>query len=200
MKLKRALLPDHIITLKDDVRRRSDRLLDNITVKKSLSIFHACIASTFKMRRLLSYPPTLKIDISPLCNLHCTACIHARPHDNETFAETLRKQIFSSEQRMLLDHFRNIIDEVKGKICWIGLYYLGDPFMHPDVIEMCHTAFNSGINVHISSNFSFSFSDSKIENIVRSGLTHLTICVDGLSQEAYEKTRRGGKLIWFYTI
>jgi len=57
-------------------------------------------------------------------------------------------------------------------------------------------AHSAGLQVHISTNFSFKLSDERIRELTRSGLTHLTVCVDGLSQEKYEKTRVGGRMEW----
>lgn len=191
----KSILPyQRIVAWNNSLKRRHRRLLDNFTMRKGLNLGLACTALTLKNRKLLCYPPTLKIDISPLCNLRCKACVHAKPDDNETFSETLKKQKFVPEQKMTIEQFSSIINEVKDKISLISLYYLGEPFMHPNVIEFCHLAYEAGINVHISSNFSFKFSDSMIESIARCGLTHLTVCVDGITQWKYERTRIGGRI------
>ena len=145
-----------------------------------------------KREKVLAWPVALKIDISPLCNLRCTVCIHAHPNGNKT----LEKQEFHRAQRMTVSQYRLIIDEIKGKSTAVSLYNLGDPLMHPDLDEMCRIAHDAGINVHISTNFSFPLKDNRIRRLVRSGLTHLTVCVDGLSQEKYQLTRVGGRIDW----
>ena len=76
----------------------------------------------------------------------------------------------------------------------VSMYYLGDPLMHPDLDEMCRITSNGGLNAHISSNFSFSLTDERLRSLVLSGLTHLTVCVDGFSHETYSRTRVGGRL------
>ncbi len=95
---------------------------------------------------------------------------------------------------MNIGQFRRIIDEVSGYTCAVSLYYLGDPLMHPDLEAICRTARDGGLNVHVSSNFSFSLSDGKIRSLLTSGITHLTVCVDGLTQENYARTRIGGRI------
>lgn len=98
---------------------------------------------------------------------------------------------------MTVAQFRRIIDEIAGKTMAVSLYYIGDPLVHPDLDEMCGIARDAGINSHVSTNFSTNFSfksDARIESIVTSGLTHLTVCVDGLTQESYERTRVGGRI------
>jgi MoaA/NifB/PqqE/SkfB family radical SAM enzyme len=93
-----------------------------------------------------------------------------------------------------VSQYRRIIDEIKGKSTAVSLYWLGDPLMHPDLDEMCQIAHEAKLNVHISTNFSFSLKDERIRRMVKSGLTHLTVCVDGLSQEKYQRTRVGGRI------
>jgi MoaA/NifB/PqqE/SkfB family radical SAM enzyme len=76
----------------------------------------------------------------------------------------------------------------------VSLYYLGDPLVHPNLDEMCRVTRAARLNSHISSHFSFNLSDARIYNLVTSGLTHLTVCVDAMRQETYERTRVGGRL------
>jgi molybdenum cofactor biosynthesis enzyme MoaA len=137
------------------------------------------------------YPLFLKIDLSPMCNLHCTCCIHAGKVGD---GGLLDQQHFHSKQRMSLNNYKEIIDEVRGKTTSIVLHYLGEPYMYSEIDEAARYAYDAGIRVHIGSNFSFSFTDERIDSILNSGVTDLTVCVDGLTQELYEKTRVGGKI------
>ncbi len=47
---------------------------------------------------------------------------------------------------------------------------------------MCGIARDANLNVHLSTNFSFRFTDERIRRIVDSGVSHLTVCVDGFFQ------------------
>ena len=161
-------------------------------IRQLLNLANSVGEFAIQRDRMVAWPATLKIDISPVCNLRCTVCVHADPNGNED----LEQQQFSKGQRMTVDQYRLIIEEVKGKTTAVSLYYLGDPIMHPDLDEMCRIASDAGINVHISTNFSLPLSDDRIRQLVKSGLTHLTVCVDGLSQENYERTRVGGRIDW----
>jgi MoaA/NifB/PqqE/SkfB family radical SAM enzyme len=114
--------------------------------------------------------------------------------ENKNSRELLSLQRFNASQRMPLEQFRKIIDEVKGKTLSVVLHYLGDPYMSPDLDEASRIAYNAGMRVHVGSNFSYKFSDERIDSIVNSGVTDLTVCVDGLTQELYERTRVGGKI------
>ena len=151
-----------------------------------LGAFHFVL----KHETVTSWPAVVKIDISPICNLRCTVCVHADPNGNDA----LEKQVFAPGHKMAVSEFRRIIDEIRGKTATVSLYTWGDPLTHPDLDEMCRIAADAGLQVHISTNFSFALKDERIRSIVESGLTHLTVCVDGLTQEKYEKTRVGGRI------
>jgi len=174
-----------LVWTKYTVRRRG-WLFENLDKRRLKNVGLAGFNYLFRNKRLSSWPMVLKIDLSPLCNLHCSACIHAKGSD-------LR---LTSDQRMDLGRFSKIIAEVQksGRTLAVSMYYLGEPFIHPDVDQMCRIARDARLNVHLSSNFSFDFSDERIASIARSGLTHLTVCVDGATQETYGLTRVGGRL------
>jgi len=170
--------------------RRRGWFLENMTARKFGNLCLAGAEYVTKRDKMRAWPLVVKIDISPLCNLKCTVCVHADPGEEEY----LQKQSFDSSQRMSVAEFRKIIDEIKGKSMAVSLYYLGDPLVHPNLDEMCSIARKGGLNVHVSTNFSFTWNDDRIRRHVESGVTHLTVCVDGLSQEKYALTRVGGKI------
>ena len=95
---------------------------------------------------------------------------------------------------MSLESYTHIINEIKSYAFSVSLYYLGDPIINPDLALYANIARSAGLNVHVSSNFSLPLSDKKIEEISTSGITHLTVCVDGFSQEIYQKSRVGGNI------
>jgi len=95
---------------------------------------------------------------------------------------------------MAVEDFSRLAREVSGRTSAMSLYYLGDPLTHPDLTELCAIAKAEKIYTHVSTNFSFNLTDEKIEDLATCGLNHLTVCVDGLTQEVYERTRVGGKI------
>ena len=175
-----------------DIKRRQGWFIDNLTVRKAANMILATSEYLLKREKMRAWPVVVKVDISPVCNLRCTICVHARP--GETSSEGLKDQSFKADQKMALAQFQRIVDEVAGKTSSISMYYLGDPLVHPELDAMCRYTASKGLNSHISTNFSFDLSDERIDSIVRSGMTHLTVCVDGLSQEKYQRTRVGGRI------
>lgn len=183
MNLRSLIAPTH---------RRLGWFLHRITWRKAINMTTA--ATSFARRRPVcrAGPVVLKIDVSPLCNLHCTICVHARPNGNAV----LLQQRFHKQQRMTPDRYRSIIEEIASTATAVSLFYLGDPLMHPEIDEICRITHDAGLNAHITSNFSFPPADARVRSLVESGLSHLTVCIDGLSQHTYERTRVGGRLDW----
>lgn len=172
---------------------KRDALFYRFTLGKAINLAKTLWGYITKSETANWYPPILKIDLSPLCNLHCPVCVHATPKDNSNILAT---QAFDSSQRMSVDSYKKVIDEVKGKTQAVYLYLMGEPFMHPQVLEMSRYAADASLNVMVSSHFSFRFPDDRIAEIARSGITHLEVSIDGSTQDIYEQTRIGGHLDW----
>ncbi len=170
--------------------RRSGWFLQHTSPLRLANMAIAVAQYAGKCDRIVAWPVVLKIDISPLCNLRCPTCVHADPGGNEA----LESQSFHAGQLMTVDQYRRIIDECGDKSAAVSLYYLGDPLVHPDLFRMCGIAREAGLNVHISTNLSFPLTDERIAQLVRSGLTHLSVCVDGMSETTYQLTRVGGRV------
>jgi MoaA/NifB/PqqE/SkfB family radical SAM enzyme len=147
-----------------------------------------------KAERVCATPSILKIDISPLCTLRCPTCLHADPTDRNL--PLLEAQTFGKNDRMSTENFTKIIDQIRGRAIAVNLSYFGDPYAHPNVDLLCSIARKANLNVHLTTHFSYAFSDARIERIALSGLTHITIAIDGSTQEIYGRTRVGGRLDW----
>lgn len=185
-----ARLPGRAHSLAIRINRRSDWFVHHMTVAKLANTVSALGHFALGGESSSGWPVFVVIDISPLCNLHCTVCLHAEPHGNPA----LEKQRFHAGQRMSIDQFRALIGEIEGHSLAVLLYYVGDPLMHPDLETLCAIAEAAGLNTHVCTNLSFVLSDERIRRLVTSGLTHLTVCVDGLSQAKYQMTRVGGRV------
>jgi len=134
--------------------------------RKLLNLLVASTQFVLKHEVMKAWPATVKVDISPLYNLHCTVCVHGRPTENSGIA--LKAQDCNGRQKMRLDQFEQIMNEVSGKTMAVSMYYLGDPLVHPDLDAMCRIAWHAGLNSHVSTNFSFALSDERIASIVMS--------------------------------
>lgn len=139
-------------------------------------------------------PSMIKIDISPQCQLACPHCLHADPAGRNR--PLLEAQRFPKTSKMSFEDYKRIIDELAGKVLAVSLFYYGDPLIHPQLDRMIEYARKSRIAVHITTHFSYKFTPDRIRRLVDSGLSHITVAVDGASQEAYGVTRVRGRLEW----
>ncbi|HTY13525.1 MAG TPA: radical SAM/SPASM domain-containing protein [Candidatus Omnitrophota bacterium] len=129
-----------------------------------------------------SYPSHYVIESSDLCNLKCPVCVHSLP----------KMDSFPAKGVMKLDDYRTILGKIGRHAKKIYYYNWGEPFLNREVLKMVRLASERGIETDISSNLSLREIDA--EAIIRSGLDHLVVSIDGATQEVYEKYRIGGEL------
>jgi MoaA/NifB/PqqE/SkfB family radical SAM enzyme len=136
-----------------------------------------------RRRRLLSYPPYLKIDPSVRCQLRCVGC----PQVSDKFRASLPKKGF-----LAVDEFKKIVRPLAKTTIAISLSQFGEPLLNKDILSMVEFAHSLRIGVHFPTNFSLKFSDAYLEQLVKSGLDKLTVALDGASKETYDQYRVGG--------
>lgn len=95
---------------------------------------------------------------------------------------------------MLETHvFNKILDEVGPALAYLIFYFQGGPYLHPLFLDMVREASSRGIYTATSTNAHY-LDEKNAEKTVASGLNRLIISIDGVSQEAYEQYRVGGKI------
>jgi len=135
----------------------------------------------FKRVFVWGKPLSLTIEPTNFCNLHCPEC----PTGNNT---TKRDKGYMS-----LLAYKKIIDQLSPWLLYHMIYFQGEPFMHPDIFSMIHYAHSKNIYTCTSTNGHF-FTNKNAQKVIDSGLDKIIISVDGVTQETYEKYRKGGQL------
>ena len=126
-------------------------------------------------------PASLSIEPTTACNLGCPEC----PSGLKKFTRPTGKLDLDLHERML--------GQIKSSVFYINYYFQGEPFLHPQFLELIVQAKKSNIYTSTSTNAHF-IDAAKSDDIVASGLDRLIISVDGLTQETYEQYRVNGKL------
>jgi radical SAM protein with 4Fe4S-binding SPASM domain len=93
--------------------------------------------------------------------------------------------------KISLDDFKKIVDEIHKDVCYLSLYFQGEPFMHPDFFQLVDYAKKNKIFISTSTNGHF-LSEKNILSLIHSRLDLLIISLDGVTAESYEKYRKGG--------
>lgn len=126
-------------------------------------------------------PLSLSIEPTTACNLRCPEC----PSGLRSFKRATGK--------MDLDMLENILQDVKGYCQYINFYFQGEPYLHPQFLEMVQRCRTHGIYSSTSTNAHF-LDDEKARATVKSGLDRLIISIDGTDQNTYESYRKEGQL------
>lgn len=126
-------------------------------------------------------PFSLSIEPTTACNLGCPEC----PSGLKQFTRPTGKLDLDLHQKML--------EQVSKSVFYINYYFQGEPFLHPQFLDLIKDAKKYKIYTATSTNAHF-IDQQKAEEIVQSGLDRLIISIDGLTQETYEQYRVHGKL------
>lgn len=127
------------------------------------------------------HPISIAIEPTTSCNLRCPEC-----------PSGLRA--FSRPTGMLEEgFFRKTIDELHRHLSYLIFYFQGEPYLHPQFLEMVQYASGKGIYTATSTNGHF-LTEAIARRTVESGLDRLIISIDGTTQEVYQQYRKGGKL------
>ena len=132
-------------------------------------------ASQWGLPMSISFEPTTS------CNLRCPEC-----------PSGLRS--FTRPTGMLQeDLFKQTIDELHETLLYLIFYFQGEPYLHPQFIELVQYAAQKGIYTATSTNAHY-LTDAAARKTVESGLDRLIISIDGTTQDTYQQYRVGGKL------
>jgi|TARA_B110000093_G_C12966961_1_gene410126 radical SAM protein with 4Fe4S-binding SPASM domain len=126
-------------------------------------------------------PFSLSIEPTTACNLGCPECPSGL------------KQFTRPTGRLDLTLHEKMIAQLKRPVFYINYYFQGEPFLHPNFLELIKEAKRNKIYTSTSTNAHF-INEKMAGDIIESGLDRLIISIDGLTQETYENYRIHGKL------
>ncbi len=154
-----------------------------ITLRKLVNLGLNYIEHKFKISKPRSFPPYIKIEPTPLCQLRCPGC--------KQRLTGYRKQ-FRNSMQITLDQFAKIVDPLSDTLLGISLSNHGEPLLHKNISSLIKYAHNKNIAVSFPTNMSVKLNTNAIEDLVQSGLDSVLVSLDGASQETYSKYRVGG--------
>lgn len=154
--------------------------LRHITLRKALNL----VKVEFKLARNNPnlkhiYPHFLSVEISNVCNFRCPLC------------QMGQRKIIPRKNIMSMKNYISLIDPLKDYLFQVFLYNWGEPFLNRDIYKIIQFNTSQNIGTVVSSNFNIPIDGKKL---VESGLEHLIISGDGITQSVYEKYRVGGKI------
>lgn len=163
--------PRHLKTL---VRHGTRRKIANLLLVESERLL--------RTTRLRGRPYYYWMDICNFCNLRCPLC------------DTGRMALGREQSMMKFEEFEEIFAKVEPYALEVCLYNWGEPLLNKDVYRIIEHVNQNNVGTNLSTNFSLVLSDDQLEALVRSGLEHLIVSLDGTTQDVYEVYRKGGDI------
>ena len=130
---------------------------------------------------LKAQPISITIEPTTACNLGCPEC----PSGLKKFTRP--------EGNLKQDFYQKVIDQTYKKSYYLNFYFQGEPFINPDFLEMVKYADDKKMYTATSTNAHF-LNEANAQKTIESGLSRLTISIDGTTQETYESYRKNGSL------
>lgn len=136
-----------------------------------------------KWRKVSNFPLHVDVELSSLCNMKCPMCYTTTSMFKERVDRTMMK----------FDLFKKIVDEgVRHGLFSIRLSLRGEPFAHPQAIDMLRYAKEAGIKEVSTLTNALTLDEEKFAKLVDLGLDWMTVSVDGWG-ETYESIRMPAK-------
>lgn len=132
---------------------------------------------------LRDMPLHLDIEATSYCNLRCTFC------DRQSLVD---KGMLGS---MDFELFKHILDQFDDacRLWGVKFSYRGEPLLNPDIPNMIRYAKSKGVlDVYFNTN-AMLLTKEISEKIIDAGLDRISISIDGIDKESYERVRIGAK-------
>ena len=136
------------------------------------------ISAVGKCQKNLGLPVHLSVEPTTFCNLRCPVC--------ETGAGILER----SKGTMSLGNFKKVLDAVGPQVNTLFFYYMGEPFLNKDTLQMMSEAVDRGVYVSVCTNGEH----VDATELIASRVSEVSFQIGGLTQETHSKYRVGGEL------
>ena len=136
-------------------------------------------------KKLSDYPPLLQIEPSSICNFRCVFCFET----DKSFTNKKAGHMGT----MKFEVFKEIIDEINGKIQFVTLASRGEPFVSKEINRMLEYTSGKFLNLKINTNASL-LNEEKIHAILSSNVKTMVFSADAADSNLYKKLRVNGSL------
>lgn len=165
--------------------RKISLLLRSLTFRKMLNFSRLWFSYHYARWRGINLHAgnPMKIGFEPTtsCNLRCPEC----PSGLRSFT---RPTGMSD-----IELFQSVMDQLYKDLIYLLIYFQGEPYLHPQFLEMVSYARERGIYTATSTNGHY-LTEARAKQTIESGLSELIVSIDGTTQEIYQAYRVGGKL------
>ena len=132
---------------------------------------------------LSARPLEAYIEVAARCNLRCQMCpiiVDPRYQSGSGFPALLSEEMF--------DRLAPVFPTLKRAY----LFGLGEPILHPRLVDFTERLARAGVEVWITTNATL-IDQEKADALARAGLTRVSVSIDGGTPQTYERIRQRGK-------
>ncbi|MFA5062575.1 MAG: radical SAM protein [Candidatus Omnitrophota bacterium] len=128
-------------------------------------------------------PNHVQVDLTNNCNNNCLAC-----WCNSPLLEEKALGLEAKEQELPLNLVKRLLDEL-ASMRTKEIYFSGggEPFVHPDIMEILEYAKHKKFICYVNTNFTL-FDRNKIDSLVRMRMDHLTVSTWAATPNTYSIT------------
>lgn len=156
-------------------------LWDWTKFKNAAAILTSYLLSRFSGKYFVwGKPYTFIIEPSAVCNLRCPQC----PVGLQT--------LIRPQGNMKFEEYRKIIDEIADYTWVLLLYFQGESFINPEILDMIDYAYEKKIFTVISTNGTRLANPQFARELANSNLGRLILSVDGATEDTYKIYRQAG--------
>lgn len=127
-------------------------------------------------------PTQLDFELNPSCNMKCPMCTWSVV---ESFGE-------GRQSWMSFEDYKKIIDEVGDRVMSINLNHVNEPLIRKDLPDFVAYAVSKGIMEVMFNTNGMLLTEEMSRRLIEAGLTKLSVSIDAITQETYDKIRVGG--------
>jgi len=136
-------------------------------------------------KTLDDYPPCIQIEPVSICNYRCVFCYQTDPK--------LSDPKYGHMGTMDVDLFKNIIDQIEGKVQAVTLASRGEPMIHKNIDQILKYMEGKFLASKINTNASL-LTEAKAHAILEADIKTLVFSADSADVNSYSKLRVRGDL------
>jgi MoaA/NifB/PqqE/SkfB family radical SAM enzyme len=166
----------------DTFSRHGRSVVRHLTFWRVVNTVIVLVEIALRRTKVRGKPLVVKIEPTNLCNFHCPGCW------------TGTGEYPGAKGTLDYDTYCKMLDQVSWHAYKLILYMWGEPFINKNIFRMIEYATAKNLAVQISTNMNVFRPEIDAPKLVASGLEHMIVALDGVSQEVYKTYRVGGRV------
>jgi MoaA/NifB/PqqE/SkfB family radical SAM enzyme len=146
-----------------------------------LTLTSYCLSVILRRTIVWNFPVGISIETTAVCNLHCPQCY--------TGSGRLQRE----NKRIPPETALAAIREASYFAFSVNLNFQGEPLLHPQLFDFISEVHHQKMISLLSTNAHF-LDEENCRKLVQSGLSVITISMDGVTENSYQQYRKGGSL------